>query len=172
MWKSNRLGIRCIVQWGVHVFNARQRLAVLGGGGAVGLSAIQLASAAGADVACTCGMRSMERVKAAGATRVIDYATVASEDLKHQFKGQFDAVLDTIGMEETEEAGVEMLKPGGHYMTLQGEVVKLADLYGLVLGGARAAANLFQKQLLYKNSHGIGSTYVYAAGGRCWISEG
>lgn len=34
-------------------------------------------------------------------------------------KGKFDAVLDTIGVPETERMGVNFLKRGGHYMTLQ-----------------------------------------------------
>jgi NADPH:quinone reductase-like Zn-dependent oxidoreductase len=47
----------------------------MGGGGAVGLSAIQLARSAECYVACTCGKRSMERVKEAGAEEAIDYTT-------------------------------------------------------------------------------------------------
>lgn len=34
-------------------------------------------------------------------------------------KGYFDAVLDTIGVPDTEKLGVNLLKRGGHYMTLQ-----------------------------------------------------
>lgn len=34
-------------------------------------------------------------------------------------KGKFDAVLDTIGVSETERIGINFLKRGGHYMTLQ-----------------------------------------------------
>ena len=34
-------------------------------------------------------------------------------------KGRFDAVLDTIGVSETERIGISFLKRGGHYMTLQ-----------------------------------------------------
>jgi len=34
-------------------------------------------------------------------------------------KGKFDAVLDTIGVPETERIGINFLKRGGHYMTLQ-----------------------------------------------------
>jgi len=53
----------------------RQRILVMGGGGAVGLTAIQLAQSIECYVACTCGKRSMERVKEAGAMEVIDYTT-------------------------------------------------------------------------------------------------
>lgn len=41
------------------------------------------------------------------------------QDLEVALKGQFDAVLDTIGVPETERLGINLLKRGGHYMTLQ-----------------------------------------------------
>lgn len=50
---------------------------ILGAGGAVGLSAIQLARAVGADVSCTCGNRSMDIVKKVGASHAIHYAKSA-----------------------------------------------------------------------------------------------
>ncbi|KAH7441188.1 hypothetical protein KP509_03G028300 [Ceratopteris richardii] len=93
-----------------------QRVLILGGGGAVGLSAIQLAKAAGCHVTCTCGKRSMDRAAEAGAELTIDYT---SENLRDKLGGRFDAVLDTIGVQETEALGVSSLKRGGHYMTLQ-----------------------------------------------------
>jgi NADPH:quinone reductase-like Zn-dependent oxidoreductase len=53
----------------------RQRVLVVGGGGAVGLSAIQLAVAAGCHVSTTCGSESIERVLAVGAEQAVDYTT-------------------------------------------------------------------------------------------------
>ncbi|CAM6108383.1 unnamed protein product [Calypogeia fissa] len=129
-----------------------QQVLILGGGGAVGLSAIQLAKAAGCEVAVTCGQRSMDRVMEAGAGQAVHYA---SENITEQFKSRFDVVLDTIGMQETEALGINLLKRGGHYLTLQGEIVSLADKYGLIAGGAAATSKLVQKQLQYKQSHGI-----------------
>lgn len=41
------------------------------------------------------------------------------QDLELAIKGKFDAVLDTIGVPETERLGINLLKRGGHYMTLQ-----------------------------------------------------
>lgn len=41
------------------------------------------------------------------------------QDLEVAIKGYFDAVLDTIGLPETERIGINLLKRGGHYMTLQ-----------------------------------------------------
>jgi hypothetical protein len=41
------------------------------------------------------------------------------QDTEASVKGKFDAVLDTIGVPETERIGINVLRRGGHYMTLQ-----------------------------------------------------
>jgi hypothetical protein len=41
------------------------------------------------------------------------------QDTEAAVKGKFDAVLDTIGVPETERIGINVLRRGGHYMTLQ-----------------------------------------------------
>lgn len=51
----------------------RQRILVVGGGGAVGFAAIQLAVAAGCHVATTCGKESVDRMIKAGAEQAVDY---------------------------------------------------------------------------------------------------
>lgn len=48
---------------------------VVGGGGAVGFSAIQLAVAAGCHVSTTCGGESIEHILAAGAEQAVDFTT-------------------------------------------------------------------------------------------------
>ncbi|KAJ4975981.1 hypothetical protein NE237_001087 [Protea cynaroides] len=134
-----------------------QRLLVLGGG-AVGLAAIQLAVASGCHVTTTCGSQSVERVLAAGAEQAVDYT---AEDIELVIKGQFDAVLDTIGAPETERIGINFLKRGGHYMTLQGEAASMADRYGFFLGIPMATALLLKKQIQYRSSHGIEYSWTY-----------
>lgn len=47
----------------------------MGGGGAVGFAAIQIAVATGCHVATTCGGQSIERLLAAGAEQAVDYIT-------------------------------------------------------------------------------------------------
>lgn len=51
----------------------RQRLLIIGGGGAVGFAAIQLSVAVGCHVATTCGSKSIDRVLAGGAEQAVDY---------------------------------------------------------------------------------------------------
>ncbi|KQK09764.1 hypothetical protein BRADI_2g50080v3 [Brachypodium distachyon] len=135
-----------------------QRVLVIGGGGAVGLSAVQLAVAAGCSVSATCGAQSIEQVLAAGAEKAIDYT---SEDTESAVTGKFDAVLDTIGVPETERIGINLLRRGGHYMTLQGEAAALADRYGLYVGLPAATATLLKKQMQYRCSHGIEYWWTY-----------
>lgn len=135
-----------------------QRVFVIGGGGAVGFSAIQLSVAAGCQVSTTCGRQSIDRVLAAGAEQAIDYT---SEDIELAIKGKFDAVLDTIGGPETERMGINFLNKGGHYMTLQGEAAYLADKYGLPIGLPAATTILLKKQFQYQYSHGIEYSWTY-----------
>ncbi|XP_057457689.1 uncharacterized protein LOC130748478 [Lotus japonicus] len=135
-----------------------QRILVVGGGGAVGLSAIQIAVGAGCHVTTTCGKQSIDRVLEAGAEQAVDYV---DEDVELAIKGKFDAVLDTIGVPETERMGVNFLKRGGHYMTLQGEAASLADRYGLTIGLPAATAVLLRKQMLYRFSPGIEYSWTY-----------
>ncbi|KAE9458083.1 hypothetical protein C3L33_10016, partial [Rhododendron williamsianum] len=129
-----------------------QSVLVVGGGGAVGFAAVQLAVAAGCHVSTTCGSESIDRLLAAGAEQAIDYTT---QDIELAIKRQFDAVLDTIGVPETERVGINLLKRGGHYMTLQGETASLTDRYGLAIGLPTATAILLKKQIQYRYSHGI-----------------
>ncbi|KAJ7981789.1 Reticulon-4-interacting 1, mitochondrial [Quillaja saponaria] len=135
-----------------------QRVLVVGGGGAVGFAAIQLAVAAGCHVTTTCGSQSIDRLLAAGAEQAVDYV---AEDVELAIKGKFDAVLDTIGVPETERISINFLKRGGHYMTLQGEAASLTDRYGLTIGLPAATAILLKKQLQYRYSHGIEYWWTY-----------
>ncbi|KAI3774966.1 hypothetical protein L1987_49532 [Smallanthus sonchifolius] len=135
-----------------------QRVLVVGGGGAVGYSAVQLAVATGFAVSATCESESIDRLLAAGAEQALDYT---SEDLEVTLKGQYNAVLDTIGIQQTEQMGINLLKRGGHYMTLQGESASLTDRYGLAIGLPTATAILLKKQMQYRFSHGIEYWWTY-----------
>ncbi|KAI3525192.1 hypothetical protein L2E82_02375 [Cichorium intybus] len=135
-----------------------QRVLVVGGGGAVGYSAVQLAVASGCVVSATCESESIDRLLEAGAEQALDYT---SEDLEVTLKGKYNAVLDTIGIQQTEQLGINQLKRGGHYMTLQGESASLTDRYGLAIGLPTATAILMKKQIQYRLSHGIEYWWTY-----------
>ncbi|KAL6570635.1 hypothetical protein OROGR_000185 [Orobanche gracilis] len=82
-------------------------------------------------------------------------------DCEASIKGYFDAVLDTIGVAETERIGVNLLRRGGHYMTLQGEAASLTDRYGMLIGLPMSTGILFKKQMQYRYSHGIEYHWTY-----------
>jgi NADPH:quinone reductase-like Zn-dependent oxidoreductase len=70
-----------------------ERVLVVGGTGAVGSFAVQLAKAAGAHVAVICGPRSVEQALMLGADEVIDYT---SQDVAAGTR-RFDAIIDVFG---------------------------------------------------------------------------
>uniref|UniRef100_A0A2P2JHA7 Zinc binding dehydrogenase n=2 Tax=Rhizophora mucronata TaxID=61149 RepID=A0A2P2JHA7_RHIMU len=145
-----------------------QRLLVIGGGGAVGFSAIQLAVTVGCHITTTCGRQSINRMLEAGAELAVDYT---AEDIELAIKGKFDAVLDTIGVPDTERIGINFLRRGGHYMTLQGEAASLTDRYGLAVGLPIATAILLKKQIQYRYSHGIEYWWTYMRADRDGLVE-
>jgi NADPH:quinone reductase-like Zn-dependent oxidoreductase len=87
---------------------------VLGGAGAVGSFAVQIAAALGADVTATCFAADIETVSGLGARRVV----AADDPAGLAEAGQFDVVLDTVGGAAL-EAGWGLVRPGGHLVTLR-----------------------------------------------------
>ncbi|KAI3963186.1 hypothetical protein MKX01_030316 [Papaver californicum] len=85
----------------------------------------------------------------------------ALTDAESAIKGQFNAVLDTIGLPETERMGVNLLTKGGHYMTLQGEAASISDCYGIIAGIPLSTGILLKKQMQYRYTHGIEYWWTY-----------
>jgi NADPH:quinone reductase-like Zn-dependent oxidoreductase len=90
---------------------AGQRVLVNGAGGAVGGFAVQLAKRAGAQVIATASPRSAERVRAAGADRVIDHTTTRVVDAVH---GPVDVVLNSAPVTPDDLAALTgLVRSGG-----------------------------------------------------------
>ncbi|KAJ4893657.1 GroES-like zinc-binding alcohol dehydrogenase family protein [Raphanus sativus] len=159
--EASAIPFAALTAWRALKSNARilegQRLLVFGGG-AVGFAAIQLGVASGCHVTASCVGQTKDRILAAGAEQAVDYLT---EDIEVTVKGKFDAVLDTIGRPETERIGVNFLRKGGNYMTLQGEAASLTDRYGFVIGLPLATSLLAKKKIQYQYSHGIDYWWTY-----------
>ncbi|XP_022575414.2 reticulon-4-interacting protein 1, mitochondrial-like [Brassica napus] len=159
--EASAIPFAALTAWRALKSNARilegQRLLVFGGG-AVGFAAIQLGVAFGCHVTASCVGQTKERILAAGAEQAVDYLT---EDIEVAVKGKFDAVLDTIGRPETERIGINFLRKGGNYMTLQGEAASLTDKYGFVIGLPLATSLLAKKKIQYQYSHGIDYWWTY-----------
>lgn len=94
---------------------AGQRVLIHAGSGGVGTIAIQLAKYLGAFVATTTGTDNVGWVKDLGADVVIDYR---KEDFATRLEG-YDVVLNSQGKEVLEKS-LQVLKPGGHLVSISG----------------------------------------------------
>ena len=90
---------------------AGERVLVLGGSGAIGGMAVQIARHLGAHVVATCGSRNIEYVRALGAEEALAY-----EEGKMP-NGKFDVVLDLVGG-EAHERSYPLLRKGGRLVWL------------------------------------------------------
>jgi NADPH:quinone reductase-like Zn-dependent oxidoreductase len=71
---------------------AGQHVLVRGAAGGVGLAAVQIAAALGAEVSTLSSRRDHEALRELGATRTLDYRETTLDQL-----GRFDVVFDTVG---------------------------------------------------------------------------
>lgn len=90
---------------------------VLGGSGGTGHTGIQLAKALGATrVISTCGTSHVDFCKSLGADQVIDYHKEEWHTLVPA--RSVDVVYDTVGIKGTGDLAYDILKDGGHFVTL------------------------------------------------------
>ena len=113
-----------------------ERVLVNGASGAVGTSAVQLASHLGAVVTGVCGPTNADLVKSLGAVDVIDYTT---SELGSR-GAVFDLVLDAVGKTSRAKAAAATA-PGGRFVSVNNGTPKfsgneLARLTGLCEAGA------------------------------------
>lgn len=89
--ESGCVALQAVVDQG-HVAAGR-RVAVVGAGGGVGSSAVQIAAAVGAHVTAVCGARMLEEVRALGADDVVDHHRTGLADAGRTY----DVVIDAAG---------------------------------------------------------------------------
>ena len=90
-----------------------QTILILGGAGAVGAYAVQLASHAGATVIATASADDEAYLKSIGASQVIDYREAQFEKALRE---KVDVVFDLVGG-ETQQRSFLVLKEGGHLVS-------------------------------------------------------
>jgi NADPH:quinone reductase-like Zn-dependent oxidoreductase len=105
-----------------------QHVLVNGASGGVGLFAVQLAHADGAEVTAVCSARNAELARAAGADHVVDYAR---EDFTH-VGGRYDVVLDLVGNRRLRHL-LRAVAPGGT-LVLSGGGVWTGGSFGGPMG--------------------------------------
>lgn len=112
---------------------AGQRVLVIGASGSIGVSAVQIAAAIGAEVSGVCSGRNVELVRSLGAARVFDY-----EREGFSASGEaWDVIFDTLGVGSF-AACKRSLSPGGIYLRTTGGLPDLArTAWTAVLGGKR-----------------------------------
>lgn len=121
-----------------------ERVLVLGAGGGVGLAAVELATALGAEVVAAASSRAkLDAATSRGARVTIDYS---AGDIREQLRavcgpGSLDAVIDPVGGWQS-EASLRELRWGGTFVTLgyaSGEIpmipLNLVLLKGAVIKG-------------------------------------
>ena len=97
-----------------------QRVLILGGSGAVGSAAVQIATAWGAHVTATCSQGNGGLVRGLGADEVIDYG---AEDVTRSAR-PFDIVMDCAGA-TTFAACQPILNPGGRFLLVSGDLMQM-----------------------------------------------
>ena len=91
---------------------AGERVLIHGASGGVGAFAVQFARIAGAEVIATASAEEIERVRALGASQVIDHKAQKFEDEVHDV----DLVFDLIG-KDTQDRSFQTLKRGGRLIS-------------------------------------------------------
>jgi NADPH:quinone reductase-like Zn-dependent oxidoreductase len=96
---------------------------VLGGSGGTGTTGIQLVKYFGAtNITTTTSSANTAYCLALGATRVIDYHAEDWWDPTVNPDNTYDFVYDTVGQDGTGNRAMRVLKPGGYYVTITGQL--------------------------------------------------
>ena len=98
--------------WRIAGLSKGARVLVVGGSGGVGVYAVQLAKAQGAEVTAVCSTKNVELVRSLGADTVIDY----TQDDCTQGERRFDIVFDTVGTQSVDTCD-GVLNFDGHFIS-------------------------------------------------------
>jgi NADPH:quinone reductase-like Zn-dependent oxidoreductase len=105
-----------------------QKVLIYGASGAIGTTAVQLATCYGAQVTGVCSSRNFELVRSLGADKAIDYTKKDSINLLETY----DFVLDAVGENKSSELKVQCRKAlgaSGQYVSVDDGDVKLRSEY-------------------------------------------
>jgi NADPH:quinone reductase-like Zn-dependent oxidoreductase len=101
---------------------AGERVMVIGAAGGVGIWALQLAHAAGAEVTAVCSTGKVALVQSMGADHVIDYT---SQELSSRGI-QYDLIIDTVGALSLKQASA-LLSEKGRLLAVAGGIKELVQ---------------------------------------------
>lgn len=98
------------------------KVLIYGASGSVGTYAVQIARALRAEVTAVCSSDNIPMVTSIGAHHTIDYKTTDFTTINRQF----DFILDAVG-KTSKSACKSLLKPGGKYLTVNGNPKRSPD---------------------------------------------
>ncbi|GEO73704.1 NADPH:quinone reductase [Levilactobacillus namurensis] len=107
---------------------AGEKVLIQAGAGGVGLNAIQIAKALGAEVTTTASTSHHDLLRSIGADHIIDYHQTKITDVLHDY----DAVFDTINAIDD---GIAVLKPTGRLVTIDGAPTEAQKAQGPDVSG-------------------------------------
>ena len=97
----------------------------MGGSGGTGTTGIQLAKYYGAsNIITTTSGPNAKYCSELGATRIINYHTTNWWDETVLQNATFDLIYDTVGQDNTGDRAMRLLKQGGYYVTITGQLAK------------------------------------------------
>jgi NADPH:quinone reductase-like Zn-dependent oxidoreductase len=110
-------GLTALASLAVLNVAANTRLLIVGAAGAVGRTALQVASHSGAAVTAVVRPGQAAQIRGCGAKDVVEAAGDAGAALGKDHAGAFEAVLDLVSDGETLKANVSLVRPGGKLVT-------------------------------------------------------
>ncbi|MEO1376677.1 MAG: NAD(P)-dependent alcohol dehydrogenase [Cyanobacteria bacterium J06635_10] len=127
-----------------------QSVLINGASGGVGIFAVQIAKALGAEVTGVCSSKNLDFVKSLGADSLIDYT---QQDFT-QIRAQYDIILDAVG-KQTFDNCEKILKPKGVYVTTLPTLPNIVPIVLTNLFGTKKAKFILAQpnraDLLYLN---------------------
>jgi len=146
------------INLGPKEITGKERIFINGGSGSIGTVSIQLLKLCGYHVTATCSSQHVQRMKDMECDRVIDYK---NEDFAKILAKDIDVFLDCVGDENSEAGALLVLREGGHYLTLRGNLLSTTDELGLAKGLSTVLSELVQKKASLKASRNISYDWVF-----------
>jgi NADPH:quinone reductase-like Zn-dependent oxidoreductase len=146
-----------IVEFG-HV-QPRQQVLLIGAGGGVGTFALQYLKYLQCTVTALCSTKHTETVKQFGADFVFDSSS--NNIYKELRPKSFDVIIDAAGVNNEEETFF-LLRHGGTFVTIRGNLIRTAEQYSApILGLGAGFAEYLKRKFIFKRDYGINYMWAY-----------
>lgn len=139
-----------------------KKVFINGGAGPLGLFAAQFLRHYGCDVGISASPQSLSRLSStpffSTFSQTLDHT---QQDFGRELENQCDVVLDGVGDPASEMSALRALRPGGHYVSLRGRMVKWTDqTEGLLSGVLNGAMDLSRAKVEFQRSKAANYDWV------------